>query len=295
VLLGALILGAFFVMSISAYYILRKRHVTFSERSFTIALVMGLLTSLAALVSGHEQANKVAETQPAKLAAFEGHFKTENKGTSLYVLGVPNTAEQRVDYGIAVPGMLSWLIHGDSSKPVTALDTFKPEDRPPVPVPFYSYHLMVGIGFFSIALTVLAAFLRWRGTLFQQRWLMTVFVFAVAGPYLANQAGWVAAEVGRQPWIVYGLLRTSDGLSKAVKANQVLGSIVMFTVIYGLLFAIWVYVLNDKIKHGPEAPHGQPIGPHEGLLEAAAALAEHGSGHSLTRAHEDAAAPKETG
>jgi cytochrome d ubiquinol oxidase subunit I len=111
---------------------------------------------------------------------------------------------------------------------------------------------MIALGMYFIGITLLASFFRWRGTLFDKRWLLWAFVFSIIGPYIANQAGWVAAEVGRQPWIVYGLLRTSDALSKAVSAEEVLASIVLFTIIYLFLFAIWLFIMNEKIKHGPE-------------------------------------------
>src|SRR5690606_20773955 len=192
-----------------------------------------------------------AKTQPAKLAAFEGHYKTSDGGAPLWLFGFPNDETQEVDYGLAIPGLLSFLVHEDFGKPVPALDSFPEDERPPVAIPFYTYHLMITIGMINIALTSVALVLWWSGKLFAQRWLLWIFVFAVVGPYLANQAGWVAAEVGRQPWIVYGLLRTSDGLSAAVSAEQVAWSIGMFTFIYVLLFFVWIYVLNDKIQHGP--------------------------------------------
>ena len=268
VLLGSFILGAFFVMSVTAYYLLKGRHLEFARRSFTIALAAGAVASLAMLVSGHSQARTVAEHQPAKLAAFEGHFVTGP--APLYLFGVPDAAAQRVR-GLAVPGLLSFLVHGHLDAPVPGLDSVPPADRPPLQIPFQSYHLMVGLGGFFIAVTLLALWLRWRGRLFETRWLLRVFVFAVGGAYAANQLGWVAAEVGRQPWIVYGLLRTPDALSKAVGAGSVLTSIVMFSVIYLLLFAVWVYVLNDKIQHGPDdAPAHDGAGHGGGLLEVAA-------------------------
>jgi cytochrome d ubiquinol oxidase subunit I len=152
-------------------------------------------------------------------------------------------------------------------------------------IPFMSFHVMVGLGTFFIALTLLALIYWWRGTLFNQRWLMWIFVFAVIGPYIANELGWVAAEVGRQPWIVQGLLKTSDAYSPAVSAGQVLGSITMFGLIYALLFAIFLYLLNAKIQHGPELPAAAaPAGPTEhGYLDAAARLTDH-AGESMTDA-----------
>ncbi|NMC62408.1 MAG: cytochrome ubiquinol oxidase subunit I, partial [SAR324 cluster bacterium] len=163
---------------------------------------------------------------------------------------------ERVKYGLKMPGGLSFLIKGSFSAEIPALDQIPATDRPPLNISFYSYHLMAGLGFLFVGLSSLGLFYWYRGTLYEKRWLLWIFVFAVLGPILSNQAGWVAAEMGRQPWIVYGLLRTSDALSKAVSASQVLGSIIMFMFIYLLLFAIWIYLLNSKIMHGPE-----PIAP----------------------------------
>lgn len=281
--IGALILGSFFVMSVTAYYVLRGRHLEFARKSFGSALTLGVISSVAMLVSGDFQARKVSRTQPAKLAAFEGIFTTGAGGTPMSLFGVPDAGEGRVKYGLSVPKLLSFLVYHDFNKPVTGLDQFAPEDRPPVGIPFQTYHIMVGLGMFFIALTLYASFLRWRGRLFETRWLLWVFVFGVIGPFIANEFGWAAAEVGRQPWIVYGLLRTSDAFSEAVAAPQVLGSIIMFVVIYSLLFAVWVFVLNDKIKHGPEPVGEMPARSHgRDVLDAAARLTAHGG--SMTSA-----------
>lgn len=251
-LIGAYILGGFLLMSISAYYLLKDRHVAFGRKTFFLGLIFATVFSFAAPITGHYQAMTVARTQPAKLAAFEGHYETGAGGTALTVAGIVDEDAGKVRYAIALPGMLSWLVYGDASKPVTGLDAFPENDRPPVAASFYTYHLMVGLGAFFALLCVVAWFFFWRRTLFTKRWLLWVFVFAVLGPMIANQVGWVAAEVGRQPWIVYGLLRTSDALSKAVRGGQVLFSIVLFTVIYLFLLFLWFSVLNQKIKHGPE-------------------------------------------
>jgi cytochrome d ubiquinol oxidase subunit I len=292
--IGCLVMGGFFVMSISAWYLLTNRHREFAEHSFKGALVMTALASLAALASGHLQARNVYQTQPAKLAAFEGHFET-GRG-DLTLIGVPDEATGSVRYALAIPGGLSFLLFDDFETPVVGLDRFRPEDRPPLFIPFAAWRMMVGLGTFFIALTLLALFFQWRGTLFRQRWLMWIFVFAVLGAVAANQAGWAAAEVGRQPWIVHppvpydqtgalvlgedgrvhydeGLgLRTADARSPVLEADQVLGSIAMFGLLYALLFAVWIYVLNDKIQRGPE-PVGQEPGAvpnEEGSFRAAA-------------------------
>lgn len=271
-LFGAFILGAFVVMSVSAFYVLRGRHLDFARRSFTIALVFGALASIAQLGLGHMHAVQVARTQPAKLAAFEGLYKTPAGGADLHLFGIPDTQEQRVKYSVGVPGLLSFLVHGDFKKPVRGLDQTPREDWPPVPIPFYTYHLMVALGTAFIALTWLGLFLRWRGTLWNHRWLLWIFVFAVIGPFVANEAGWTAAEVGRQPWIVYGLMRTSDGVSKTVSASEITASIAMFSFVYVLLFAVWVYVLNDKIQHGPDEVVMPEKTTAKGLMDAASRL-----------------------
>jgi cytochrome d ubiquinol oxidase subunit I len=267
-------------MSVSAWYVLKRRHLDLARRGFDIALVLAATASLAILVSGHGQAQKVAETQPAKLAAFEGHYESA-AGAPLHLFGVPDSVTEQVDYGVAIPKLLSVLIHGDPGRSVIGLDQFAAEDRPPVGICFQSYHLMVALGMSFIGLTLLALVLRWRGRLYEQRWLMRVFVAAVVGPILGNQSGWVSAEVGRQPWVVYGLLRTKDAVSKSVPAEQVLGSIILFGVVYTGLFALWLFVLHSKIRTGPEEP-GEPAadGPPSRLLRAAAE--SHAEGNSLT-------------
>jgi len=257
-LCGAWQAGAFLVVSVSAWYLLKRRHEAFAKASMRVGLVVGLVASLLSLVSGHESGAGVAKNQPAKLAAFEGLYETTTNAP-LVLFGWVDEKNERV-HGPAIPGMLSYLTHGDVSKPVTGLREFKPEDRPPVGRVFQVYHLMVGIGFAMIALAVCGTFFCWREVLFRRRWMLWLLVLSVLGPQLANQAGWFAAEMGRQPWIVYGLMRTPEGLSAIVKAEAVLGSLILFTLIYLLLFAVFVYLLNDKIQHGPDEADLQPSG-----------------------------------
>jgi len=288
---GAFILGAFFVMSIAAWYLLHERHQEFAKRSFSGALAMAVIFSLAQAGSGHFQADNVAEHQPAKLAAFEGQFETETHAP-MHLFGWPDEEAGTVKYSVAVPGLLSWLIHFDTSAEVPGLnDLEKDWGRPPVWISFQSYHLMVGIGMLFILATLYAAWLHRRGALWKTRWLLWFFVFAVLLAFAANQLGWVAAEVGRQPWIVYpqlvdgqvvGGLTTADSLSEVVQGGQVLGSIVMFGLIYSLLFALWIMVLNNKIQQGPT-----PVGSEPGetsasdYFETAARMT--GKSRSMTR------------
>jgi len=258
VLCGAWQAGAFLVVSVSAWYLLQGRHTAFARASLRLGLAVGLGASVLQLVSGHRSAVGVARYQPAKLAAFEGLYET-GPYAPLTLLGwVDEKAE--TTRGPAVPGLLSLLVHGDPAQPVTGLREFPPEDRPPVQATFQLFHAMVGIGFGLIAVAGLGFLYFWRGSLFEKRWLLWVLVFAVLGPQLANQCGWFAAEIGRQPWIVYGRLRTAEGLSAVVQAEAVLTSLVLFTLIYALLFAVFVYLLNDKIQHGPDAADLTPSG-----------------------------------
>jgi cytochrome d ubiquinol oxidase subunit I len=163
-----------------------------------------------------------------------------------------NEAEQRVT-GLGVPGMLSLLVHGDTSKPVTGLNAFPPQDRPPVNPVFQAFHTMVGLGMALIGLSLVGAILLWWGTLFETRWLLWIYVFSVLLPQASNQLGWFTAEVGRQPWIVYGLMRTAAGVSPGLTAGEVLTSLVFFTVVYLALFVLFLYLLDHKIRHGPLA------------------------------------------
>ncbi|MFN8549562.1 MAG: cytochrome ubiquinol oxidase subunit I [Candidatus Eisenbacteria bacterium] len=283
---AALLLSAFFVMSISAWYLLKGRHLQFARKSFSLALGLGTLAALAAPLTGDVQGKVVARHQPAKLAGFEGHFETGSGPAPLYLFGLPDVEAREVRYGLAVPAMLSFLAHGDWSTPVRGLNEFPRDQWPPVVPSFFTFHAMVALGVAMLGLVLLAQFLRWRRMLYSSPALLWIFVFAVLAPYAANLLGWGAAEIGRQPWTVYGLLRTADSLSKSVGAGQVMTSIVMFGVIYLALFAVWVYVLNDKIQHGPDAPvTGPRSSTGGGLLESIARLANPG-GYSLTQVRE---------
>lgn len=248
---GAWLAGAFLVISISAFYLLKDKHIRFSKASIKIALVVALIASLYQLFTGHQSAVGVSKNQPAKLAALEAVFDDQTNAP-LYLFGWVNEENQEVKFGVAIPGMLSYLIGWDTNQKVTGLNSFPENERPPVNIVFQSYHLMVAIGFTLIGLSVLGIFFWWKGILFKQKWLLWIFVFSVLLPQIANQIGWITAEVGRQPWIVYGLLRTSEGLSKAVESGQVWFSLILFTLVYIGLFILFIYLLNEKIKHGPE-------------------------------------------
>lgn len=266
--LGAFLSGAFLVLSVHAYYLVKGKYVAISKTAFKIALVVATVFSLGQLFTGHKSAEGVAVNQPAKLAALEGHFD-ENGPADMYLFGWVDKENETVS-GLKIPGGLSFLLEYDFDAPVKGLNAFKPEDRPgQVNAVFQFYHIMVAIGMALIALTLLASFYWWRGTLFEKKWLLWIFVFAAILPQIANQVGWFAAEMGRQPWVVYGLLRTSDAFSQAVTDNQIIFSLVLFLLVYTLLFTLFIYLLNKKIKHGPFDTHEDQDRPNtEGIATA---------------------------
>ena len=274
VLIGAFVLGSFFVLSISAFYLLKNRHVDFARKSFTTALVVAAVASVAILISGDSQGRLVARYQPAKLAAMEGIFKSTEAGAPMHIFGIPDAKSGTVHWNVEIPGLLSFLVHRDFSKPVPGLDRFEP-DTPPVALPFFSFHIMVGLGIYFVVRTWYAVWSRLRGKLFDRKWLLWIFVFSVIGPFAANELGWITAEVGRQPWIVYNQLRTADAVSRSLDASQVVGSIIMFGVIYALLFALWIYLLNDKIQKGPEPVSLQNAASFQDALEVASRYPGH--------------------
>lgn len=248
--LGAFLAGTFLILSVHAYYILKGRYVVLSKKAFKITLVVAAICSLAQLFTGHQSAEGVSENQPAKLAAMEGHFD-KSAPADLYLFGWVDKENQKVT-GLKLTGGLSFMLYQDIDKEVTGLNAFPEEDRPSqINAIFQFYHIMVAIGMFLIALSLFALWQWRRGKLFDKKWLLWTFVFTALLPQIANQFGWFTAEMGRQPWVVYGLLRTSDALSKSVQANQVLFSLILFFIVYFILFLLFVYLMNKKIQSGP--------------------------------------------
>jgi cytochrome d ubiquinol oxidase subunit I len=219
--IAAFLAGAFLVLSVNAWYILKNKYLAIAKPSFKIALVVATVFSLAQLFTGSKSADGVAKNQPAKLAAMEGHYDS-SAVADMYLFGWVNNKTKNTN-GIKIPGGLSFLIHRDFTTPVRGLNAFTPNDRPTqVNAVFQVYHIMIAIGMALILLSLYACWQWKRGKLFEKKWLMIVFVWAVLLPQIGNQAGWFTAEMGRQPWVVYGLLRTSDALSRSVTANQII-------------------------------------------------------------------------
>jgi len=247
---AAILAGAFMVLSVNAWYILKNKHLEIAKPSFKIALVVATLFSLSQLLTGDSSAKGVAINQPAKLAAIEGHYDSSSKA-DMFLLGYVDTKKENTK-GISIPGGLSFLLYGSFSAPVKGLNAFKPDERPPqVNAVFQFYHIMIVCGVLMILLSLFACYLWWKKKLFTKKWLLVAFIWSVLLPQIANQAGWFTAEMGRQPWVVYGLLKTSDALSKSVTANQIIFSLILFTVVYIVLFILFLFLLNGKIKHGP--------------------------------------------
>jgi len=246
---GAYVLSAFFVMGISAWHLLKNQHVDFFTRSFKIALVFGLASSLFVAAIGDTHGVHVAKVQPVKLAAMESHWETTTRAP-LHVFAVPDEKNERnlVEFG-SIPGILSFLGYHDFNAEVKGLRDFPANERPPVLLTFISFRVMVGLGTLFIFLTVYGMFRRNR--LLESRNYLRIMLFAIPLPYIAIELGWVLAEVGRQPWIVYGLMRTSDAASP-IAGFQVLFSLIGFIVVYGLLGALGFYLIFKNAKKGPE-------------------------------------------
>jgi cytochrome d ubiquinol oxidase subunit I len=247
---GAWLAGAFLVISVSAFYLLKNKHIDFAKKSIKLGLVLAIFASLFQLFTGHHSALGISENQPAKLAAFEGHFET--KSAPLYLFGWVNEKEQKVNFGIGIPGMLSYMVYGDFQKPIKGLNDFKPDETPPVNIVFQTYHFMVAIGFTLIGISILSLLFLRKEKLFTKKWMLEILVLSVILPQIANQLGWMSAEIGRQPWIVYNLLKTKDALSKSVSSGEIIFSLILFTLIYALLFLLFIFLLDRKIKHGPD-------------------------------------------
>ncbi len=247
---AALITGAFFMLGISAWYLWKRRHVAFATHSFKVSLVAAFAATTLQLGLGHMHAVQVGETQPEKLAAFEGLFETQTRAP-LLLFGLPDADEGRVLAAVEVPGMLSLLFHGDIETEVKGLNDFPRDEWPPVLPVFASFHLMFGLGMYFFALTGLGLLLWWRGKLAESPWYMALAFFSLPLPIVANELGWIAAEVGRQPWIVHRVMRTADAVSVTVSAGELLFSLLMFAAIYSLLGLLWLMLLRRAVLQGP--------------------------------------------
>ncbi len=252
VILGCITTGAFVVAAIGAFYTLRGTHERHARIFLKTAVAVGgCSTVLLAVPTGDGQAKLLYRHQPITFAAMEGHFYTE-KGAPIILIGQPDVAARKIDNPVKVPGMLSFLTHQRWDAEIKGLVEF-PEDEWPdnIPLLYYSYHIMAGLGTIMIGVMGVGAFLWWRGTMFTARWWLWSVMLCFPFPYIANTAGWMTAELGRQPWLIYGLMRTSDGHSENVSAGNVLFSLMGFMGMYALLSVIFVFLMTHEVERGP--------------------------------------------
>jgi len=250
--LGGYVVGAFFVMGIAAWHLLRKNQPLFYEKSFRMAAVFGLISSFLVIAIGDFHAAEVARTQPTKLAAMESIWETE-RGVPLYLLVLPDAKNERnaVEL-IGIPKVTSYLAYRDFNAEIKGLKAFPAKDRPPVMEVFLSFRLMVMLGTLFLILSAIAFYLSWKDRLETNPLFLRIMLYTIPLPYLAAQLGWIVAEVGRQPWIVYGVLRTSEGVSRQIEPVQVLTSLIGFGLFYSFLGIMDFYLLAKYARKGPE-------------------------------------------
>ena len=252
-MVGATITGAFAMTSIGAFYLLQGRSEAVARRFVTVAVVVGLVASIAAAVpTGDIQAKMVYEHQPPTFAAMEGHFHTTERA-GLMILGQPDMESLELDNPIEIPGVLSFLTHGRWAKEVRGLSDFPRDEWPDnVPLLYYSYHIMAGLGTLFILVMALSFVQLVRGKLWQSRGLLWVLMLSLPFPFIANTAGWMTTELGRQPWLIYGVFRTAEGYSQQVTPGNVWFTLLGFMGMYALLSVLYFFVTTRIIVAGPE-------------------------------------------
>jgi cytochrome d ubiquinol oxidase subunit I len=256
---GSVVTASFVMASIGAFYLLVRRHEAYGRMFVRLGVITGLVASvLMAFPTGDGQGKNIARHQPVTLAAMEGLFQT-SEGAPLALIGQPDTVQKKLDNPIVVPRMLSFLTYQRWMAEVKGLDAF-PEDRWPdnIPLLYFSYHIMVGLGTIFIAVMAVSVWKLRRGTLFSSRRWLWVVMLMLPFPYIANTAGWITAEVGRQPWVIYGLMRTSEGASYHVSAGNTLFTLIGFMGMYTVLGVLFLFLVQREIDHGPE-----PLPPRE--------------------------------
>jgi cytochrome bd ubiquinol oxidase subunit I len=251
---GAVITGAFVMAAVGAFYLLWGKYEEYARMFVRVGVIAALIASLLQLFpTGDGQGRMVAFHQPVTLAAMEALFQSQ-PGAPLVLIGQPNVQAHRIDNPIQVPNALSFLTYRRWEAEVKGLDAF-PQDQWPgnIELLYFSYHIMVGLGTIFIAIAVLAAFLLWRGKLFTSRWMLWILLLTLPFPYIANTAGWLTAELGRQPWLVYSLMRTADGYSKTVSAGNGIFTLLGFMGMYTVIGVLFLFLVRREIERGPEA------------------------------------------
>jgi cytochrome d ubiquinol oxidase subunit I len=250
VLLGCWLTGAFLILSVASYYILKKKYLRYGMALFPLGLLIGGICIFLQLWSGDSSGRVVSTYQPAKLAALEGLYETQERAP-MYLIGWSNSETKKVT-GIKIPGLLSLLVNRNLNQKVIGLDQVPREDWPAVTPLFQTYRWMIYMWGWMFMMLIWATVQYFRKKIETSVWLLRSLAFSILAPMSANIVGWFSAEIGRQPWIVYGLMRTKDGISSSLKGGQVLGSLIMFIFVFTLLFILFIFLLDQKIKHGPE-------------------------------------------
>jgi cytochrome d ubiquinol oxidase subunit I len=262
-MLAAVVTASFVVAAVGAYYLLRGVHGAAAERFVKSGVRVGFIAAfLVAFPTGDRQAKLVAEHQPVTLAAMEGRFES-GPNAPLTFIGQPNVRDRRIDNALEAPAVLSILAYGTPQRSVVGLDGFPPQNWPTnIELLYYSFHVMAGLGTLFIALLALANLALFRGRLFTSRPLLWGLMLAFPFPYIATTAGWMTAELGRQPWLVFGLFRTADGTSESVSSGNALFTLIGFTGLYFVLGLLFLYLIGREVAHGPGAPAPERYGEH---------------------------------
>jgi len=253
-MIGAVVTASFVMAGVGAFYVLSNNNDTEWGKMFArFGVIAGVIASvLMAFPTGDQQARMVDEHQPATIAAMEGIFHTQ-KRAPIYFIGQPNMEQKKLDNPLYMPGILSFLTYRHFDAEVKGMDAFNEKDLPDnIPLLYYAYHIMVGLGTIFIAVLLGAVFLLWKGTLFENRWMLWCIILCTPFPFLANTAGWMTAELGRQPWLVYGLLRTSSGASPNVTGGNTLFTLIGFIGMYFLIGVLFLVLVGTIIRKGPE-------------------------------------------
>jgi cytochrome d ubiquinol oxidase subunit I len=251
-MVAALITGAFFMAGISAYYLLKGRFVNFAKKSLKVSVIFGLIFSASEIFPfGHFHAREVAQTQPEKFAAIEGLYTSASK-VPLVFFAVPTEIPPDLKGKIEIPGLLSWMAFGNVDAKIKGINEFPKDDIPPLFITFVSFHNMVLLGIYFLIIMAISVYELYKKRLYDSKKLLKWLKWSIPLPVIACELGWIAAEVGRQPWIVYHLLRTKDALSLTVPAGDILFSIIVFFIIYLLLGILYLYLISNKLKEGPE-------------------------------------------
>ncbi|WP_342347725.1 cytochrome ubiquinol oxidase subunit I [uncultured Nitrospira sp.] len=259
---AAVVTASFVMAAIGSFYLLSGLHVKYAKTFLRTGVVTGAIaTALMIFPTGHENARQVFEHQPVKGAAFEGLFKTE-RGAGMVLIGQPNIETMTIDNPLVVPNALSMVLFDELYAKVKGLDAFPRAEWPDnLALLYYAYHVMAGLGTMLVSVMGLALLWLWRGRLFTANWLLWLLMLAAPFPYLATTAGWMTAELGRQPWLVYGLLRTADGVSPLVHSGNALFTLLGYLGIYLVLGLLFLFLMAETIRHGPASPFRESANP----------------------------------